>query len=123
MVERIHTSIRLKQAMDDKGMRQVDLLEAIKPLCARYGIKISKGQLSQYLSGRNEPGQGRIYVLAQALDVAEAWLMGLDVPKERKTPAATADERALEFVQLFSSLTVDQQKMIIQSMKGILAGQ
>ena len=123
MADRVHTSVRLQQAMDEKNMRQVDLLEAIKPLCIRYGIQISKGQLSQYLSGRNEPGQGRIYILAMALDVAEPWLMGLDVPKERQAPAATADERARDFVQLFSRLTVDQQKMIIQSMRGILAGQ
>jgi transcriptional regulator with XRE-family HTH domain len=64
MIEREHTSIRLKQAMEEKGMRQVDLLEAVKPYCKRYGVNISKGQLSQYLSGRNEPGQMRIFILA-----------------------------------------------------------
>lgn len=122
MVERVHTSIRLKQAMDEKGMRQVDLLEAVTPYCKQFGVNITKGQLSQYISGRNEPGQRRIYILALALDVSEPWLMGLDVPKERKPLASTADERAKEFVSLFSKLTDEQQITILQAMNGIAAG-
>ena len=121
-MERVHTSVRLKQAMDEKGMRQVDLLEAVKPYCKRYGVNISKGQLSQYLAGRNEPGQTRIFILALALDVSEAWLMGLDHPKERKAPASTADERKAEFDKLFSGFNAEQQEFILQAMRGIAAG-
>lgn len=121
-MERVHTSVRLKQAMDEKGMRQVDLLEAVKPYCKRYGVNISKGQLSQYLAGRNEPGQTRIFILALALDVSEAWLMGLDHPKERKAPASTADERKAEFDKLFSDFNAEQQEFILQAMRGIAAG-
>ncbi len=119
MKERVHTSIRLKEAMDAANMRQVDLLEALKPYCKKFGVQITKGQLSQYISGRNEPGHMRLYMLAQVLNVSEPWLMGLDVPKERKPLATTADERAKEFVELFSKLTEDQQTMILQAMKGI----
>lgn len=122
MIERVHTSVRLKQAMDEKGMRAVDLLEALKPYCDKFGVKISKGQLSQYLSGRNEPGQRRLYLLALVLDVSEPWLMGLDVPKSRKPPVSTADERAKEFLSLFSKLTEEQQVTIIQAIKGIAEG-
>lgn len=121
-MERVHTSVRLKQAMDEKGMRQVDLLEAVKPYCKRYGVNISKGQLSQYLAGRNEPGQTRIFILALALDVSEAWLMGLDHPKERKAPASTADERKAEFDKLFSDFNAEQQEFILQAMRGIASG-
>lgn len=123
MAERVPSSIRLRQAMDEKGMRQVDLLEAVKPYCKKYNIQISKGQLSQYLAGRNEPGQSRIFILAQALDVSESWLIGLDVPKERAPQAATSDERAHEFITLFGKLSATQQITIIQAMKGILADQ
>jgi transcriptional regulator with XRE-family HTH domain len=122
MIEREHTSIRLRQAMEEKGMRQVDLLEAVKPYCKRYGVNISKGQLSQYLSGRNEPGQMRIFILALALDVSEAWLMGLDYPKERQAPASTADGRREEFERLFSNFSPEQQELILQAMRGIAAG-
>ncbi len=123
MAERVPSSIRLRQAMDERGMRQVDLLEAVKPYCKKYNIQISKGQLSQYLAGRNEPGQSRIFILAQALDVSESWLIGLDVPKERAPQAATSDERAHEFITLFGKLSATQQITIIQAMKGILADQ
>lgn len=121
-MERVHTSVRLTQAMDEKGMRQVDLLEAVKPYCKRYGVNISKGQLSQYLSGRNEPGQMRIFVLALALDVSEAWLMGLNHPKERQALDSTAAERKEEFERLYESITPEQQEFILQAMRGIAAG-
>lgn len=39
--------------------------------------------MSQYISGAFKPKQKRTYLLAQALDVDEAWLMGYDVPMER----------------------------------------
>ncbi|MDD2429695.1 MAG: helix-turn-helix domain-containing protein [Eubacteriales bacterium] len=110
---------RLQQAMDEKGYRQVDVLQAVKPYCTKYDIKISKGQLSQYLSGRNEPSQKRLFVLAKALDVSEGWLMGLDVPKERSvTPAL---EQKKELAATFDKLSEEQQKFFIQAMKGIVS--
>lgn len=47
--------------------------------------EIPKSAISQYISGAFEPKQDRIYLMAKALNVSEAWLMGLDVPMERKT--------------------------------------
>ena len=67
------TSDRLKEAMRIRDMKQVDLL-------ARTGI--NKGAMSSYLSGRYEPKQKNLHALARALNVSEAWLMGLDVPME-----------------------------------------
>jgi transcriptional regulator with XRE-family HTH domain len=119
----VSVGARLRQVMDERGLRAVDLHDMIRPYCAKYGIGISKSQLSQYLNDFNEPGQRRLFILAQALDVSEAWLLGFDVPRERKAPAATTDERAREFAQLFQRLTPEQQKIILQSMKGILADQ
>lgn len=70
------TSDRLKEAMRIRDMKQVDLL-------ARTGI--NKGAMSSYLSGRYEPKQKNLHALARALNVSEAWLMGLDVPMEPST--------------------------------------
>lgn len=67
-------SIRLKQAMEEKDLRPVDL-------AAMTGI--SKASISQYLSGYAKPNNARIYVLSKALDCSEAWLIGFDVPKHR----------------------------------------
>ena len=49
--QRIHTSIRLQQGYGQKNMKQVDLLNAVKPLCDKYKPKnYLKDGLSQYLS-------------------------------------------------------------------------
>lgn len=45
---------------------------------------ISKSSISEYLSGKYEAKQNGIYLLAKALNVSEAWLMGCDVPMERE---------------------------------------
>lgn len=71
------TSERLKQAISEANIKQVEL-------CERTGI--SKGALSSYLSGRYDPKQNNIYTLATVLNVNPAWLMGLNVPKSPEVP-------------------------------------
>lgn len=66
---------RIKEAMTLRNLKQIDLVE-------KTGI--SKGALSSYLSGRYSPKQNNIYLLAKALSVNEAWLMGADVPMDKK---------------------------------------
>lgn len=78
MVERATFSERLNSIIKEKKIRQVDL-------CRKTGI--GKSAMSQYLRGSFEPKQQKLYALAAALDVSEAWLMGYDVPKERRKPA------------------------------------
>lgn len=65
---------RMKEAMDIRNMKQVDIVE-------KTGL--GKSAVSQYYSGKYEPKQKGIYLIAKALDVNEAWLMGFDVPMER----------------------------------------
>lgn len=50
---------------------------------------MNKSDLSQYVSGKVEPNQDKLFVLGNALKVNEAWLMGYDVPMSRinKHPA------------------------------------
>ena len=85
------TADRLKQLMDQYHIKQVDILERAKPFCQKYGIKLGKNDLSQYVSGKVEPGQNKLFILGLALNVSEAWLMGYDVPIERKTPEEEYD--------------------------------
>ena len=51
---------------------------------------IGKSSISQYRNGIVNPKQDRIYLMAQALNVNEMWLMGHDVPMERQSPAPPA---------------------------------
>lgn len=79
-MKKIHTSKRIKKLMDERGLKQVDILRLAEPYCKEYDVRLGRNDLSQYLSGKTEPGQEKLYVLAKALNVSEAWLMGLDVP-------------------------------------------
>ena len=79
------TSTRLQRILSERGLKQVDVLERALPYCKEYGIKLNKSDLSQYVSGKVEPGQDKLTVLGLALNVSEAWLMGFDVPMERNS--------------------------------------
>lgn len=62
---------RLRYAMDLRGFKQIDLVNM---------TGIGKSSISQYLSGNYEAKQDKIFLLAKALDVDPAWLMGKNVP-------------------------------------------
>lgn len=81
-----NTSKRLKEFMEKNNLRQVDLLRLAKPYCQLYGVKLNKSDLSQYVSGKVEPGQDKLFILAKALNVSEAWLMGFDSESQKATP-------------------------------------
>lgn len=118
------TAQRLKQIMDIKQLRQVDILRAAEPYCKRFDVKLNKNDLSQYVSGKTAPGQDKLTILGLALGVSEAWLMGYDVSMERSvTPTAEmSDGRSQEFVELFELLTPEKQDIVINVIKGLLAG-
>lgn len=78
-----NTSQRLKQLMTERNLRQIDILNLTKPYCDKYNVKMNKSDISQYVSGKNEPSQDKLVVLGMALNVQESWLMGYDSQKER----------------------------------------
>lgn len=61
--------IRLDKALDAANMKPIDLAKA---------TGFSESTVSQYRSGRATPNGDRLKVLAKALHVSPAWLMGLD---------------------------------------------
>lgn len=129
-MKELTTADRLKQIMSERGLKQVDILEACKPYCERYGVQLKKNDLSQYVSGKVEPKQDKLSILGMALNVNEVWLMGYNVPAGRKElekleqqlqSEVTACElfekcygkEAFEAVKLFVQLdTLDQGKVI-----------
>ena len=85
------TAARLQQLMQERGLKQVDILEKARPVCNKYGLKLTKSDLSQYVSGKVVPGQDKLSVLGLALNVNEAWLMGYDAPMQRTVRVLPAD--------------------------------
>lgn len=70
---------RLQQAIKDSGLSQSEVSK-------RSGI--SRGSITDYLKGRYEAKQDKVYDLAKVLGVRSDWLMGYNVPqKDMATPA------------------------------------
>ena len=65
---------RIKEAMHAANMSQAEVAKA---------TGMSHSTISRYLSGKMEPKQKAISLLARALNVTEMWLWGYDVPQER----------------------------------------
>lgn len=84
---------RLQEAIDAAGMRPIDL-------CDKTGIP--KSMLSYYLNGKTKPKADRLHIIAKALDVSEAWLLGFDVPKHRTVDQKKNDQLAKLIVKLRS---------------------
>ncbi len=106
---------RIKTALIIKGKKQSELCRL---------TNIPKSALSQYISGAYEPKQDRIYLISKALNVSEAWLMGLDVPMERQKnpspdkisePDLTEGEKIL--LDLFRRVPEDKQQLVLQMIR------
>ena len=110
--ERVESvSVRLRKAMSDTGKTQADLSRE---------TGISKATLSRYLSGQFEPKQNAVNKLAVALNVAEMWLWGCDVPMERPVPEELGalaaevllDPALLKLVQQYMELEEADKEMV-----------
>lgn len=67
---------RLNEALKLRGLSQAELSR-------RTGI--GRNSISDYLKSKYEAKQDNLFLLANALDVNEAWLMGLDAEMEKNS--------------------------------------
>lgn len=117
---------RLKQAIDERGLRQVDLLNLCQPYCEKYGVRIDKPDLSQWLSGRYAPSQSKLTILGLALGVSEVWLLGYDVPKERdhiKIDVRELTSSEFEIVRAARALPDDLLQSLVEYAEYLVAKQ
>jgi len=119
----VTTADRLRQIMDERRLRQVDIIRLCEPYCEKYNLRLSKSDLSQFVHGKVSPGQWKISILSRALNVSEAWLMGYDVPRFRM-PDNDPEERVTmiraygsdaeeKLINIFHSLTDANQQSLI----------
>lgn len=78
IVMKENTAQRLAQIMNERNLRQVDILKRSEKFQKELGIKLGKSALSQYVSGKSIPDQDKLVLLSKTLGVSEAWLMGYD---------------------------------------------
>jgi len=104
---------RLKDTLYMKKISQTELSK-------RTGL--DKSLISSYIAGKYKAKSANLFLIAKALNVSEAWLLGYDVPMERETPTITTDGGLdSELMELFSRLTTDEQTLILAQIKGILS--
>ena len=94
------TSERLKCLMSERQLRQIDILNLCKPYCEKYNVKVDKNHISQYINGKAEPRQDKLSILAMALDVDEAWLIGFDVPMKKTSDPPTPKSNGYPTVRI-----------------------
>lgn len=108
-------------------MRITDFKTRLQELLNYYNLKrtefmdrtgLDKSTVSLYLSGKREPGQNRISLIADAYNVNPAWLMGYDVPMQRvENPTldrlSNPNEMQLEIVDKLNTLPPDMQERVL----------
>ncbi|MBR4296105.1 MAG: helix-turn-helix domain-containing protein [Clostridia bacterium] len=113
------TSERLQEAMRIAHMKQADLARA---------TGLSKGGISNYVTGRYEPKSDIVSKLAKALGVSEMWLWGYDVPMERQKKKDSPSEAELSegeqmLLDLFRRVPEDKQALVLQMIRVALGNQ
>ena len=106
-MKRSQTKDRIRQALDIRGMKQSELAE-------KTGI--DKGQLSSYISGKYKPKQNNLDLIARALSVDEAWLMGYDVPMERRETRKVSDDSP-QIISFFNKLNSNGKEIATEQVR------
>ena len=116
------TAERLKQIMQERNMKQVDILELVLPVWKKYGLKMNKSDISQYVSGKVEPNQRKLVALAEALNVSETRLRGYEInekeliyeeEKGKSLAKLIANENMLDAVVKLSKLQPEDKEMVV----------
>ena len=108
---------RLKQAMNSRGMTLTSLHKK---------TEISKSSISSWLSGKYEAKQDKVFLLADALRVDGAWLMGQDVPMikgEEQNKNATISTLTQKTTTIMNQLNPERQAVVYDTAKFELQAQ
>lgn len=111
------TAARLRQVMNERNLKQVDVISLSKVHQKELGVKLGKSALSQYINGKSTPDQEKLVLLARTLGVSEAWLMGYDTNESTDVEKESIDLSNLrEKVVMFDGkpLSDDDVKKIEQ---------
>lgn len=107
---------RIKELLEMNNMSQADF-------CRKTGL--SRSIVSLYINGKREPAQDNIFAISQNFNVDPAWVMGFDVPMNRKYATENAailakvrnDEELTKALKVYFSLPEDKKKYAIKLIK------
>ena len=95
---------RIKQMMQIRDITQADLARIT-------GIRASS--ISDYLSGKYQPKQDKIALIADALSVNPGWLMGYDEPKKPISSSIVEKKENRDLLAHYQKLSEHEQKILI----------
>lgn len=101
---------RLKSIMKERKITQTELAK-------RTGIRQSS--ISDWLNDRYEPKQDKVYIIAKALNVSPAWLLGYDenIPTNEQTTNYYLDAETAEYAEMLR--TRPEMRMLFSASRGI----
>jgi transcriptional regulator with XRE-family HTH domain len=99
---------RLKNIMKERKITQTELAK-------RTGIRQSS--ISDWLNDRYEPKQDKVYIIAKALNVSPAWLLGYDEPSTNQTEGYYVDPETAEFAEYLR--TRPEARLLFSASRGI----
>lgn len=99
---------RLKSIMSERKITQSELSK-------RTGIRQSS--ISDWLNGRYEPKQDKIFLIAQALGVSPSWLLGYDETTSNQTEGYYVDPETAEFAEYLR--TRPEARLLFSASRGI----
>lgn len=101
---------RLKSIMKERKITQTELAK-------RTGIRQSS--ISDWLNDRYEPKQDKVYIIAKALNVSPAWLLGYDenIPTNEQSTNYYLDAEAAEYAEMLR--TRPEMRMLFSASRGI----
>ena len=101
---------RLKSIMKERKITQTELAN-------RTGIRQSS--ISDWLNDRYEPKQDKVYIIAKALNVSPAWLLGYDenIPTNEQSSNYYLDAETAEYAEMLR--TRPEMRMLFSASRGI----
>lgn len=111
-------SERLKQALNERGMKPIELSEL---------TGISKSSISDWINGKYEAKSDKILLIAKALNVNESFLIGLQVPMDNDTQKIESRKKNInnktvsELIEIMNKLDEAGQSAILKFAKYELA--
>ena len=101
---------RLKSIMKERKITQTELAK-------RTGIRQSS--ISDWLNDRYEPKQDKVYIIAKALNVSPAWLLGYDenIPTNEQSTNYYLDAETAEYAEMLR--TRPEMRMLFSASRGI----
>lgn len=112
--------------MNERNLKQKDILDATEPLCKLYNVKFNKSDISQYIAGKSEPNQDKLYILSEALKVNVVWLMGFDSPMEQSFVSLKSEiekeygKTTSEMLSMYVDLDIEDKAEIKGEIKHML---